>query len=223
VAKRPSVAVLSVTRDRLGYSKHCFAQLRKNAGIAFDHYVFDNGSQDGTQDWLKKRKLAGLILSDSNTGVTRALNQLLDLAEGYDAYVKFDNDCELTTHGALRDAVKVVTENPLWLVSPKIEGLYGPVGHQDEVNLSGHRVGVTPMIGGIFSARSKDFQYRYDESAPLWGFDDVAICGEAHRRGGQTGYLLDHIAWHYEGTWGQEKRYHDYFVRKHAEMGNVWP
>ena len=217
---RPHVAVLTVTRDRLGYSKHCFRQLRKNAGCRFDHYVFDNGSSDGTQDWLKKKtNLTEVIYSDTNIGISKALNQLLDVARDYSVIVKVDNDCELVTYGALRDAARFVTDNPLWICSPRIEGLNAPPGTGEEQVVSGQRIGVTSMIGGIFLARHTSFQYRYDEANPIWGMDDVGISGAAYAQGGQTCYLLDHVANHYETTKGQEARYPDYFDRKYAEMG----
>ena len=46
------VAVLSLTRDRLVYTRHCFAKLHEFAGCEFDHYVLDQGSKDGTDEWL---------------------------------------------------------------------------------------------------------------------------------------------------------------------------
>ena len=221
---RPHVAVLTVTRDRLGYSKHCFRQLRKNAGCRFDHYVFDNGSSDGTVDWLKKKNnLAEVIYSDTNIGISRAMNALLDVARDYSAYVKFDNDCELVTHGALKDAYGFVTDNPLWICSPKIEGLNSPPGTGEPQMMGRFNVGVTSMIGGIFLARHASFQYRYDDANPIWGMDDVGISGAAYAQGGGTCYLLDHTANHYETTQGQEKRYPDYFDRKYAEMGLTRP
>ena len=101
-----AVAVLSVTRDRIDYTKHCFAKLHEHAGVAFDHFVFDNGSEDGTQEWLvEEYDPAMFILSPENIGRCKALNQLLDETaemDDYDVIVEFDNDCELTQPDTLR-------------------------------------------------------------------------------------------------------------------------
>ena len=47
-----NIAVLSLTRDRLDYTKHCFGRLIELAGCDFDWYITDQGSNDGTVDWL---------------------------------------------------------------------------------------------------------------------------------------------------------------------------
>ena len=48
-------AVLTLTRDRLEYTQHCFETLRQNAGCDYDHYVLDQGSEDGTRVALAER------------------------------------------------------------------------------------------------------------------------------------------------------------------------
>jgi GT2 family glycosyltransferase len=45
-----NVAVLTLTRDRLPYTQHCFATLKENAGCDYDHIVLDQGSTDGTAE-----------------------------------------------------------------------------------------------------------------------------------------------------------------------------
>ncbi len=46
------IAVLTLTRDRLDYTQHCFQTLQEFAGCDFDHYVLDQGSTDDTVDCL---------------------------------------------------------------------------------------------------------------------------------------------------------------------------
>lgn len=215
------VAVLSLTRDRLEYTRHCFLQLEKLAGCGFDHYVLDQGSQDGTAVWLQSYAPNRHILEPENIGISRGLNKLMASLDGrYEAIVKFDNDCEVTTKNVLYDACRLVVENPNWLVSPRIHGLNSPVGIGEVVTVGDQEVGVTPMIGGIFLAASIAVYdgYQHNEGNPIWGMDDVNICRHIHDRGGRTGYLMAHDAWHYETTKGQEQRYPDYFQRKYAEF-----
>jgi len=46
------IAIYTLTRDRLQYTQDCFSSLWQNAGMPFDHYIVDNGSEDGTVEWL---------------------------------------------------------------------------------------------------------------------------------------------------------------------------
>lgn len=214
-----SVAVLSLTRDRLAYTKHCFGLLHELAGCDFDHYVLDQGSQDGTSDWLRAEYAPTWVeLLPENVGVSRGINTLVDQARkrGYDWYVKFDNDCELLTPNVLADALA----DEKWILSPHIHGLNEPPPIQRETQVNGMRVGVPPMIGGIFMAVPAWVfeRYRHDESNPVWGMDDVQLCHWFRGNGGDVGYMLDHHANHYETTKGQEQRYPDYFERKYAEF-----
>lgn len=222
----PSIAVLSVTRDRLAYTKHCFGVLKELAGCPYDHYVFDNGSKDGTQEWLHDNagRFAWTILNDENIGVSRAMNALLEEASGYDVYVKFDNDLELTVGGTLKVAAQLVHDHPKWILSPKIEGLDSPPGTSQIIDLDGNRVGVLGQIGGIFMAVPGwvfNDGYRYDEGNPVWGMDDVTLGAWFKGKGGSLGYLMDMPANHYKTTRGQwaDEEQTAYYERKEREFG----
>lgn len=218
------IAVLTLTRDRASYTRHCFNSLLANAGCDFDHYVLDQASEDDTLEVLAEYRPHRLLLMDENIGVTRGLNTLLDVAgDDYDVYVKFDNDCELVTADTLKTVSEVVHSNPNWLISPHIHGLQNPPSVAAVALLNGQRVGVTGIIGGIFLAASRqvfvDHGYRHNPANPLYGNDDVDICQWLRTKGGSVGYLLDFPAWHYKTTDGQQADLPDYFTRKFAEMG----
>lgn len=89
----------TVTRNRLLLTRLSFDKLCRWAGIGFDHFVADNGSDDGTAEWLRERaetgQIKGLYLSPVNLGQNLATNYLLDLmkdGEPYDWVVRWDND-----------------------------------------------------------------------------------------------------------------------------------
>lgn len=216
----PRVAVLSLTRDRLAYTQHCFATLREYAGCEYDHYVLDQGSVDGTQDWLlNDYDPKYLDTLTGNIGVSRGINELLvaTCEDGlYDWYVKFDNDCELTVPNTLRDSL----QDQNWILSPHIQGLDSPPAIIGEVDVNGIRVGETTILGGIFMAVPAWVfdEYRHAEDNPTWGMDDVRLVEWFRGRGGRVGYMLDYPAWHFETTEGQRMRYPDYFERKRLEF-----
>lgn len=221
------VAVLTATRDRLPYSVHCFATLRENAGIDYDHLVLDNGSTDGTADWLRiTYKPHTLILEATNIGINRAINRLVDMAldhAAYDVLVKIDNDAELLTPNTLHDVAQCAHEAKM-LLSPRIHGLNNPPATLSTVAWAGStrewRVHVTPAIGGVFMAVPRDVYeagYRNDETNPLWGGDDTGICSWHRSRGGIVGYLDGYDANHYMTTVGQWAEFPAYFARTKAE------
>ena len=217
------VAVLSLTRDRLAYTQHCFATLRDLAGCDYSHFVLDQGSTDGTGEWLLAQDDLDVTLLHENIGICCGLNLLLDEMlnpADYDAIVKFDNDCELLTQNTLRDVARLSVE---WdaLLSPKIHGLRNPPPVLGQVSADEETaVDITPVIGGIFlAAPARIFAdgYRHDERAPLWGTDDTALCADWRAKGGVVGYVQGYDANHYLTTEGQWADVPDYFDRTLAE------
>ena len=212
-----NIAVLSLTRDRLDYTKHCFASLYANAGCDFDHFVTDQGSQDGTVDWLTEHTDATVYAYPENIGIVPALNAMLDdlleLAD-YDVIVKVDNDCELVTPNTLRDiAARSLELNAL--LSPHIRGLRQP----PQTLSAWNGVSITGVIGGIFcAAPARIFKdgYRHPLIPTLDG-EDFNLCVWARNQGMVSGYVDGYEANHFETTDGQHARYPEYFARREQE------
>ena len=213
------VAVLTLTRDRLEYTKACFASLRENAGCDYNHYVYDNGSKDGTRKWLFAQ--SDLILSGStgNKGYAYALNHLLRKAESHhDLLVTFDNDCLVKTPGTLKAVAEATLEadKPLFL-SPLILGLR----HRPSIIQTVGRIGKTAVVGGIFRSippQAIRDGFRFNEDGPLCG-DEGPVIEYCARMGGWCGYLLDYEAEHYLTTDGQHADIPWYFERRVREGG----
>jgi GT2 family glycosyltransferase len=71
------IAIYTLTRDRIEYTKKCFQSLQENAGYSYDHYIIDNGSKDGTADWLKEGNYTKVIYNPENVGISNGSNQAL--------------------------------------------------------------------------------------------------------------------------------------------------
>lgn len=218
------VAVLSLCRDRLWATKHCFQTLRDLAGCDFDHYVLDQGSQDGTVEWLLQGDY-DVSAAGRNLGVSRGMNALLDhvVPRGYDVIVKFDNDCELLVWNTLKACAEVALEG--YIASPHIQGLNSPPVVEQEVivtdkNGRSSRIGIPNIMGGIFMAAPAVWYttYRHDETNPIWGMDDAKIVDHWRAYGGECGYLLDYPANHFLSTAGQEAADPVYWARKVREF-----
>jgi glycosyltransferase involved in cell wall biosynthesis len=216
------VAVLTVTRDRFAYSQYCFAALREFAGCEYDHFVFDNGSQDYTPSWLEKHasEYAVLTLSDENVGLSQAFNFLLGYATefSYDVIVKMDNDCQLVMPNTLRDVCGLAAKGN-HLLSPRILGLRQPPQPQGEAMIDREPI-ILSQVGGIFMAAPAATydEFRASEHSPSYGYEDVQLNAWVRERGGIVGYVERLEAWHYERVDEQEERYPDYQERKMREL-----
>lgn len=214
------VAVLSLTRDRLEYTQHCFWTLAQLAGCDYDHYVLDQGSSDDTLDWLERKyDPDGLISLPHNVGIHRGWNMLLDMAgDDYDVYVTFDNDCEVVQDGTLWTTAAYAREYR-WVLSPTVEGLMHPPQSTGQTSLGDEPVDLYPSPGGIFRALPKALveNFRFNEDMPMWGGDEGWVGTQAVLRGFGVGYLHRWRVHHYETTAGQRVRYPAYFDRKDSE------
>ncbi len=229
------IVVYTLTRDRLEYTERSFASLYMQ-DIPFGHIVIDNGSVDGTVDWLNWLKLmcqperAQLYVypQETNLGISRGSNLALDIIArihpDVEVIAKFDNDAELVNAGALREMARLVQDapgelGPAWLLSPKVEGINRQPSRSGAAGLGGHPIGLTAIVGGLFHiARAKPYQeYRYPEDLPRAKGQDDHFCHWWKRRGGQVGYVEDMVVRHIDGTDAQALKYPDYFKRKFEE------
>ena len=224
------VALYTLTRERLDYTKHCFSTLREKAGYSFDHYVVDNGSQDGTDVWLVEEYQAQnpnviIILNKENMGISVGSNQALDEMRGndYDLIFKMDNDCEVLFEGIIERIVRIYQSLPdlsgEYMLSPKVEGIINQPIRARKTMIDDCTIGVTGMVGGLFHVmRGPVYQrYRFDHSLPKASGQDEGVCGWFRKQGGTCGYIENIRVAHYETTTGQAKRYPEYFQRKWKE------
>lgn len=220
------IAIFTLTRDRLDYTKRSFASLKEKAGYPYDHYIIDNGSTDGTQEWLREQKdLIVLALNKENKGISEGCNRALEtiLKKDYDLIIKMDNDCEIISSDILKELVEVYKYIPpfyfKFMLSPKVEGLNNPVPRIAEMEINGHPIGLTNIIGGIFQPVPTECYklYHYDEKLPKAKGQDEHLNGWFKAMGGQIGYIEDLIVEHMDTTNGQAEKYPEYFERKAKE------
>ncbi len=228
-----NIAIYSLCRDRLSYTQDCFAALREKAGHPYDHYVYDNGSEDGTHSWLwedHRSRFKHVMLGNENSGISIASNYCLRriLADDeYDLVLKCDNDCMIQTPGILAEFARIYSEckeAERWVLSPRVEGINNQPRRVRQHTLAGHEIGVTAIVGGLFHVVPAPV-YRhfmadggYDETLPKAAFQDDQFCDWLARNGYAKGYVEDLVVSHHESTDGQARRFPDYFTRKFKEM-----
>ena len=203
-------SIIVVAHDALDQTHRCLEALRASAEAAHPvEYLFiDNGSSDGTAEYLGEQPDVELIRNDSNLGAPRARNQGLARARG-EHLVFMDNDVLVT---------------PGWLgrmlFHSSVDGRSGCVGCV--CDRAGHEQQI-PYDGDSSPATLRDFadqratecsrQYRFqglmssfllmtrravieqiggfDESFSPWGFEDDDFTMRAQLAGFRNRVALD--------------------------------
>ena len=227
--KKPfKVAIFTLTKDRLELTKKTFETLRKTAGYDFDHYVVDQGSADGTVEYLKEELAAGrikkVIYNEKNMGIPYASNQIIEeiKKDGADFICKVDNDVLFKSHDWLKAMLKIYEVFRPIALSPYPEGLIANAGGVNRYNytwLAGEFLGLVPHIGGMVSMVPAEVydKFSWPRVAFLHGGNDVILSSWLNNNTYLLAYLENYKAEHMESTAGQQEKYPDYFKLRKSE------
>ena len=87
------VAAVTITYNRLELTKKTVESFYSKTSVDY-HLFVDNGSTDGTKDFLKGYDH---ILLEKNYGIAYAFREAVNQLSGYDFILKLDNDIETVT------------------------------------------------------------------------------------------------------------------------------
>ena len=223
--KKPlKVAVFTLTKNRLEYTKRMSEKMFALAGHPFDWFVIDNGSADGTVEWLKTQKVK-VIENPKNVGIARGWNQAIELikkAGGYSIIVKLDNDAEMMSDNWLKTLVELFDRNRKLILSPYVEGLEDSPGGvlrqrmsegSPYVLINDRVLGMVPFLGGICWAAPIELydDFKFDEKTFIAGNKDYLISQYANQQGYKCFYAEELRLWHIDGTKGQKEKNPAYF------------
>ena len=227
------VAVITLTRDRLAYTKVCFAKLRELAGHPFDHFVLDNGSTDGTWDWLREEWAAGRLRwirgLNVNQGISLGCNEIIKniMPFGYDAILKFDNDCMPETPNFLARMVWVAEAAPNLVLSPWVNGITSKPSTRLPFVAAGETLYLVGHCGGLcrLAPKAAHAGFSYPGNLPYASGQDLAFSRHALDNYYIIAYMKDVVVQHYKTTGGQERdpEMRSYFERKRREEREVPP
>jgi len=89
-----SIPVLMITYNRMAYSELAIEALLKCPDA--EVFIIDNGSHDGTVEWLKSNPFGyrrpHIFFNKENIGISGAFNQFLSMTARFEICGKIDND-----------------------------------------------------------------------------------------------------------------------------------
>lgn len=110
------LSIITLTYNKLKYTKKYIESLKKYTNN-FELIIVDNGSTDGTREYLKSLDDVKLIFNDENVGYSKGNNQGLEIAEG--EYIAFLNNDILLYPNWFEECEKVFIKENAGFVGPR--------------------------------------------------------------------------------------------------------
>ena len=118
---KPEISICIVTYKARDYLRECLRSIEDNTlRVQYEVIVVDNGSQDGTIEFLEEEyPTVGIVRNEVNAGFTRPMNQALKISSGR-CLLQLNPDTEVLPD-ALDKLVSFMDENPeVGICGPKV-------------------------------------------------------------------------------------------------------
>lgn len=144
-----TVAAVTITYNRLDLTKQTINSFYAKTGVDF-HLFIDNGSSDGTTEFLKGYNHIPL---EKNYGIAYAFKEAVRQLKGYDFILKLDNDIETVTDDIINKMLYFYkNEDMRYCCSPvdlNLDPKFAPVV-LGTGNVNNYNVRYTTHTGGAF-------------------------------------------------------------------------
>jgi GT2 family glycosyltransferase/tetratricopeptide (TPR) repeat protein len=224
-ADRPLASIVILTWNQLDYTRQCVDSLFKHTHSAFELIIIDNGSTDGTLEYVQELDRAHTacirietIANSNNVGFAKGCNQGLAVSRG-DYLILLNNDVVLTSQWLQRLTRAMENHPHLGLVGPMTNYVSGPqriTNPSYDVNtLNGlekyaHRHAETYdgliesnwRIAGFCMLMRRAVMEKIgglDERYAIGNFEDDDFCARAHLAGYKAAVIKDCYLHHYGG------------------------
>ena len=215
-----SVSIIAVSCNALANTQRCIESLRRGADARYPQEILivDNGSTDGSVEWLEAQPDIKLIRNPFNFGAPRARNQAIRHAQG-DWVAFLDNDVFVPEgwldralyHGAADPAVGSIPLCANRASKHQVVEYHGSDGEQELQRFadahfeSAPRKGMDAVLftslGVLVRAETLDRIGGFDEAFSPWGFEDDDIALRVRLSGWRNRVARDTFVYHafYDG------------------------
>ncbi|MCR4318397.1 MAG: glycosyltransferase family 2 protein [Planctomycetes bacterium] len=123
MTKKVSIVILSM--NQIQFSRLCLANIRRKTEVPYEIVWVDNGSWDGTGEWLAGEKIDTLIRNKANHGFAGGCNQGMNAAKG--DYILLLNNDIIVTPGWLEGMLSALeSSEKMGIVGPMTNYISGP-------------------------------------------------------------------------------------------------
>jgi GT2 family glycosyltransferase len=110
-------SIVIVTHNEWAYTQRCLQSIRRCTDEPYELIFVDNGSTDGTREFLGREQDARVLLNDANRGFPAAANQGMRAATGQQILL-LNNDTVLTTGWLKRQLQALYSDPQIGMVGP---------------------------------------------------------------------------------------------------------
>ncbi|WP_147794096.1 glycosyltransferase [Cellulomonas sp. Y8] len=225
------VAIVILTWNAIGFSQRCYESVRATAVGADYRLVFvDNGSTDGTVDWLGELDAqhddVAVVLNGENLGFTKAVNLGIALARPDEDVILLNNDIRFDEAGWIQKLQETAYAQPdVAVVGSRLVDQTGRINHTgayvQPVEILGQQLGGTEknieQARGTREVEAVIFALAYltrhgldtlgvlDEGLFAY-FEDTDYCLRARQAGLKVMYRGDVSPVHFHNTSTRENK-----------------
>lgn len=194
-----TTSIMMVTYNRLEFTKRMLANFFDNTAQPYRLIIVDNGSTDGTQDWLKEMvkhntEQIHLHFNSENKGIAVGRNQGLLLADKYgqtDEYMAtIDNDIELPPDW-LKQCTDIINDNPKMAIGVNFEDQDYQLVTRNGKTFQIKRQGNLGTACSVFHRELHKQIGFFTTDYGLYGEEDADFYFRARMVGWEMGYLKD--------------------------------
>jgi O-antigen biosynthesis protein len=207
-------SIIILTYNQLSFTKQCLDSIYRNTNEEdIEIIIVDNGSSDGTIDYLKKSPGLKTVFNETNAGFAKGCNQGLDIATGQ-AILFLNNDTIVTKNWLESMITLLYSDEKIGMVGPVSNYVNGPqqipVDYSDIEAIQdfsskycesqrGKSKLVLRLVGFCLLVRREllDKIGGFDERFEYGSFEDDDLCLRAVKSGYQLQIVMDSFVHHH--------------------------
>lgn len=154
-------SIIVLTCNQLEYTKKCLNSVRIYTDVPYEIIVVDNGSTDGTVDYLERQNDITLVKNDKNLGFAKGCNQGIKISKG--EFIVLLNNDTIVTKNWLRNMVDFMnTHEDAGIIGPVTNNVSG----MQKIHIDLNTIDDIHKFAGKYNSNS----LKYKKTLRLVGF-----------------------------------------------------